>query len=75
MKKLWRFSVSGQGSEGNVFDATGVTPPCELHEAFDVIMKDAFHQLTQGKAVFGHPGVGCKGPYRIRRFYFEEVDP
>jgi hypothetical protein len=34
-------------------------------------MRDPFHTITQGKAVFGQPGRGCNGPYEIRRVLIE----
>jgi hypothetical protein len=36
-------------------------------------MRAAFEQLTQGKAVYGKPGVGCRGPYRIILLKIEEA--
>lgn len=45
---------------------------CELYECFDLTMKDTFEQLTQGRAIYGQPGVGCRGPYAIKRVLIEE---
>ena len=42
-------------------------------DCLDAAMRDSFQQITQGKAVFGNPGVGCRGPYKINRFLIESV--
>jgi hypothetical protein len=31
----------------------------------------AFWKLTHGEAVYGKPGVGCDGPYEMRRMVIE----
>lgn len=71
MRKSYRFTVDGHGAEGATFQTTGTTL-CELAHAFDIAMEESFHQLTNGKAVYGSPGVGCRGPYSIRRVLIEE---
>lgn len=42
-------------------------PPAEFMNVFSMAMRQSFMQLTSGKAVFGQPGVGCRGPYSITR--------
>jgi hypothetical protein len=38
----------------------------------DKVLADAFRKLTKGEAVFGSPGVGCSGPYHIKKMTVEE---
>lgn len=72
MRKSFRFTIDGHGAEGATFQTSGTTL-CELAHAFDIAMEVTFHQLTNGKAVYGSPGVGCRGPYAIKRVLIEEV--
>lgn len=71
MRKSYRFTIDGHGVEGATFQTNGTTL-CEFHDTFDVAMEETFHQLTHGKAVYGSPGVGCRGPYTIKRVVIEE---
>lgn len=71
MRKAWRFKVEGLGAEGATFETSGATL-CEFHDAFNIAMEETFHQLTHGKAVYGSPGVGCRGPYDIRKVTIEQ---
>jgi len=50
-----------------------VATPGNFHAVPALAMKQAFQQLTDGKAVFGNPGVGCVGPYHITRMLLEVV--
>lgn len=72
MRKSYRFSINGHGAEGAPFEVRGSTL-CEFPELWDEMMKDTFNQLTNGRAIYGAPGVaGCRGPYSIRRILIEE---
>jgi hypothetical protein len=44
----------------------------DFAEVPDRAIREAFLKLTTGKAVYGKPGVGCKGPYSIKRLVIEE---
>jgi hypothetical protein len=46
---------------------------CEFNDSFGYAMEETFRQLTNGRAVYGEPGVGCRGPYGIRSLLIEEV--
>ena len=72
MRKSWKYHVEGVGAEGATFECKGTTL-CEFQHTFTVAMEDAFHQLTNGRAVYGSPGVGCRGPYDIRKITIEQV--
>lgn len=62
-----KYTVEGTASDGQTWmtegSVNGDFPDC-LEDA----MRAAFQQLTGGKAVFGQPGIGCRGPYKIKRF-------
>jgi hypothetical protein len=67
------FTIEGTAANGQTWTTKGrvttLYPEC-LMDA----MRDSFFQLTQGKAVFGKPGVGCRGPYEISRFEMVTVE-
>jgi hypothetical protein len=73
MRYSWQ--VCGTASQGQTWEATGTAETEKLGDFMmvpDRAMRDAFTQLTQGKAVYGKPGVGCSGPYRVTRLLIEE---
>jgi len=72
MRKPFKFHVEGCGAEGATFETSG-SFVCEFQECWDAVMIETFNQLTHGRAVFGSPGVGCRGPYDIRRVVIEQV--
>lgn len=51
--------------------AAQAEPPRQ--SVFDHAMFDSFMKLTQGYAIFGRPGVGCKGPYDITQVLIKQV--
>lgn len=71
----YKYEVKGTGSGGSTFTCEGKVPdrPGDFTQVFQDAMLESFRQLTSGKAVFGQPGVGCRGPYNITRFLMEEV--
>ena len=71
----YSYQVSGTASQGQTWEATGTAETENLGDFMlvpEMAMRDAFMQMTQGKAVYGKPGVGCSGPYRITRLVIEE---
>lgn len=72
MRKSYRFTISGHGAEGATFEATN-SLLCEFADTFQEAMIDTFRQLTNGKAIYTSPGVGCRGPYTIKRVLIEEL--
>lgn len=70
--KPWQFTISGSGADGSTFETTGKMQ-CEFHDSFDLAMKSTFDQLTSGRAIYGKPGVGCRGPYDITKLVIEQV--
>lgn len=72
----YRYEMHGAAAEHQTWSCNGDVEVANYGAFLDVpglATKDAFEQLTQGKAIFGLPGVGCKGPYRITKLTIEEV--
>lgn len=71
----YKYEISGTAVRGQTWVTTGEV---EIRDGmfYDMLMhigSKSFTQLTDGKAVFGQPGVGCQGPYRITKFVVEAV--
>jgi hypothetical protein len=71
---VYLYTIIGTAADAQTWEATGILEckPGDFASLPDEAMKAAFHQLTNGKAVYGKPGIGCRGPYRITRFVIEE---
>jgi hypothetical protein len=72
MKYKW--TVAGTAADGQTWQTTGeidVATGGDFHPALTNVMRLSFQQLTKGNAVFGQPGVGCRGPYMITRYVVE----
>jgi hypothetical protein len=67
------YSIDGTAADGQTWTTKGRIS-AEYPQVFSDAMAQSFQQLTQGKAVFGKPGVGCKGPYKINRFELVTVE-
>lgn len=54
--QTWQVSgeISLDGDKGDLVVAT------------ERVLSEAFLKLTKGEAIFGHPGVACQGPYKVR---------
>ena len=70
----WRFKIEGKTGGGNSYSTEGeieadIADP-SIHRT---AMLASFLQLTNGRAVFGTPGAGCRGPYSVTRFLLEKV--
>jgi len=70
--KNYSFKIEGSAADGQSWSASG-NIYCEFGNAFNVAMAQTFDQLTNGKAIYGKPGVGCRGPYDIHRVTIEQV--
>lgn len=68
--KTYTFIVEGTAADGQTYK-TEVELDCELMDVWDFGMRLSFDKLTQGKAVYGKPGVGCRGPYEIDKITIE----
>jgi hypothetical protein len=73
VKKTYNFEVIGTAADGQTWTVKG-TVTCTFANVFDDAMRSAFSHLTAGKAVYGQPGVGCKGPYDVQSVTIERAD-
>jgi hypothetical protein len=73
---LYRYTMHGAAADQQTWSADGVIEVSNYGAFLDVpglAAQDAFQQLTSGRAIFGRPGVACRGPYRITKLTIEEV--
>jgi hypothetical protein len=68
--KLYAYTMTGTAADGQTWKTRGElgVDPGDFPVLLGVAVQDTFVKLTQGKAVFGQPGVGCRGPYSIEGF-------
>jgi len=69
------YEVGGTAAGGQTWTVRGsvtVASAGMFHQALELIQGEAFQKLANGKAVFGNPGIGCRGPYRYTRFVVQE---
>lgn len=66
----YRWQAWGTAADGQTWSVTGETRAFagRLVDVTETALRDAFDQLTHGRAVYGFPGVGCRGPYTVTRF-------
>jgi hypothetical protein len=62
--RTYRIKVGGEDAKGQTWEIEDVVH-CEFQELWHMTASRVFNRLTEGKAEFGRPGTGCKGPYRI----------
>jgi hypothetical protein len=70
----WQWRIEGKTASGDPYTTSGeaeLPSPGEFHTLLEAAMLGSFAQLTGGKAVFGSPGVGCKGPYKVTKIVIE----
>lgn len=74
-KIAWSYDVRGIDGNGNAWSVLGSTEVAEDQGWMTVIenaIQDAFQQVTGGTAMYGCPGVGCRGPYKITHLSIEQ---
>jgi hypothetical protein len=66
----YSYRMTGTAAQGQTWETTGTIelPAGEFPTCAGVALQDSFIKLTNGKAVFGHPSLGCSGPYSIAEF-------
>ncbi len=69
------FKIIGTSALGQTWECCGKIENVDWpdHDLLGKAMKESFMQLTGGKAIFGKPGVGCRGPYSIVRIELHAV--
>lgn len=66
------YTLRGTAARDQTWEVNGTVEAEDMRVASNSAFRDAFIQLTRGKAVFGKPGIGCQGPYRFRALHIEE---
>jgi hypothetical protein len=74
-EKTYRFAVHGTAADQQTWGVSGTVEclPGDFPAACDLALRQSFIKLTKGEAVFGFPGMGCRGPYGITKFTIELV--
>ena len=72
MQALWKYHVKGTTAEQS-WETSGEVL-AEQQDVWQQVMIQSFQKLTSGKAVYGRPGVGCRGPYSILSVNVEKID-
>lgn len=63
-----KYTVEGTGANGQTWKCEGHVPmDIPDPECLTAVLRSSFNQLTGGKAIYGQPGVGCRGPYKFVR--------
>ncbi len=71
----YSYRIEGTASEGQTWFVVGeVTAQTagQFQQTVELAMRKSFMDLTNGEAVYGQPGKGCVGPYRVTKFVLEE---
>lgn len=70
--------VSGTDANGEAWSVESrldVIEPIDWARLYAAAIDGAFKTLTNGRAVYGKPGVSCRGPYRIAALHIEPDRP
>jgi len=62
------YTIEGTAAGGQTWETDGTVDTIgrgEFMKAVKEAMHRSFIKITNGDAVFGHPGLGCVGPYAI----------
>ena len=74
MADSWVYEIHGTAARGQTWRVDGVIDNCDFVNTFHVANLEAFKALTEGKAVYGSPGLGCNGPYKITRLVIDKKE-
>lgn len=72
------YEIGGSAAEGQTWEAkgaVGVASEGDFIGAVASAVASSFKQLTEGKAVYGKPGVGCRGPYKVNALVLVRMEP
>ena len=73
----YSYEIKGKAANGQTWTVNGYLNTIkqgDFYLAPHMAIKDAFEKLTDGKAVYGQPGVGCNGPYEFTRLLIEKEE-
>ena len=74
MIEAYRFKIEGTTGSGNTWTTEGTIEGNIANPSiYLAVMSASFQQLTSGRAVFGQPGAGCRGPYTITKLVLEKA--
>jgi hypothetical protein len=74
---VYRWTVSGTAADGQTWETSGTVGPVQpgnFPAVCGSALEQSFIDLTGGRAIYGQPGVGCRGPYTITRLLVE-IEP
>lgn len=73
---MYDYRMAGTAAGGQTWETDGTfeVEPGAFSTLMELAILNTFTKLTQGRAVFGHPGVGCRGPYRIKSLTITEKE-
>jgi hypothetical protein len=73
--QTYKYEISGTAAHGQTWVASGMFAYHldRISDAIDEAHRQAFEQLTEGNAVYGHPGESCDGPYMISKLVIEKI--
>lgn len=72
--RQFKFAIEGTARDGQTWATEGSCEGSIIdYSVLANAMRESFQQLTQGKAVFGKPGVGCRGPYDVTKITIEKI--
>jgi hypothetical protein len=72
----YRYEIAGSAQGGQTWVTVGEVEayaPGDFPHMPGLALEQSFMKLTAGQAVYGSPGIGCKGPYGITRMVIEKV--
>lgn len=76
MIRHYNYFIAGTAAHGQTWHASGTVADVQndIPSVVNEAMRQTFLKLTNGKAVFGQPGVGCQGPYSINMVMLERKE-
>jgi hypothetical protein len=72
MIKKYHYRLEGLAAQSQSWCVEGEVES-EWCDVFETILSHAFHQLTRGKAIYGKPGIGCRGPYNMTKLTLDQL--
>lgn len=72
----FKYQVEGTAADDQTWTVVGKINNFREGQFFDAVHAagaESLRQLTNGKAVYGQPGVGCNGPYKINKLVIERM--